>query len=244
MPVVSRSHYPGCAPSQLVTHPQPACWQDKRKSRKGLDTVSANGSPPVWTALFSAQIPALLCTGCDAAVFHRLSRRKGEILMKFLWPPNWPTREPQKELVKVWQIQPLWFQVAKTQSPMVIPSVSVLDLWVRVLVITGRSEFSVKYVMHRRVDMLWHLVLYFTSVILFLGRKPEEEGVEDNGLEENSRDGQASEIMVLRHPLTFVICNKYTSTLFLSVGWYRSQSGYLARHWHDGYQCVRWSWNR
>ncbi|KAF2980467.1 hypothetical protein EK904_008366 [Melospiza melodia maxima] len=30
----------------------------------------------------------------------------------------------------------------------------------------------------------------FAVVLLFVGRKPEEEGVEDNGLEENSRDGQ------------------------------------------------------
>lgn len=35
-----------------------------------------------------------------------------------------------------------------------------------------------------------------TSVVLFLGRKSEEEGVEDNGLEENSRDGQVGESMI------------------------------------------------
>jgi len=44
--------------------------------------------------------------------------------------------------------------------------------------------------------MLWNTVLFLTSVILFLGRKSEEEGVEDNGLEENSRDGQVGENML------------------------------------------------
>lgn len=44
--------------------------------------------------------------------------------------------------------------------------------------------------------MFRNLVLYLTSVVLFLGRKSEEEGVEDNGLEENSRDGQVSEITI------------------------------------------------
>lgn len=39
-------------------------------------------------------------------------------------------------------------------------------------------------------------MLYLMSVILGLGRKPEEEGVEDNGLEENSRDGQVSKIVI------------------------------------------------
>lgn len=45
-------------------------------------------------------------------------------------------------------------------------------------------------------NVLGNVVLYLTSVVLVLGRKPEEEGVEDNGLEENSRDGQVSEITI------------------------------------------------
>jgi len=38
---------------------------------------------------------------CHAAVPNRLLRMKEEILMKFLWPQNWPARECQKELAKV-----------------------------------------------------------------------------------------------------------------------------------------------
>lgn len=73
-------------------------------------------------------------------------------------------------------------------------------------------------------------------MVLYLGRKPEEEGVEDNGLEENSRDGQVSEIMIaVTKNMNHLTHNKYTSTLFLSVGGYRSKSGYLARYWYDGY---------
>lgn len=52
-------------------------------------------------------------------------------------------------------------------------------------------------------------------MILFLGRKPEEEGVEDNGLEENSRDGQVSEIMIaVTENVHHGTCNKYTFALF------------------------------
>lgn len=69
--------------------------------------------------------------------------------------------------------------------------------------------------------MLQNVVLHLTAVILFVGRKPEEEGVEDNGLEENSRDGQVSEIMIaVTKKVHQVTCNKYTFTLFLSVGGY------------------------
>lgn len=64
-------------------------------------------------------------------------------------------------------------------------------------------------------------MLHLTAVTLFLGRKPEEEGVEDNGLEENSRDGQVSEIMIaVTKNVHHVTCNKYTFSLFLSVGGY------------------------
>ena len=62
---------------------------------------------------------------------------------------------------------------------------------------------------------------YLTSVILFSGRKSEEEGVEDNGLEENSRDGQVSEIRIaVTKNIHHLIRYKCTSTLFLSVGGY------------------------
>lgn len=64
-------------------------------------------------------------------------------------------------------------------------------------------------------------MLHLPAAILFSGRKPEEEGVEDNGLEENSRDGQVSEIMIaLTKNVHHVTCSKYTFTFFLSVGGY------------------------
>lgn len=40
-----------------------------------------------------------------------------------------------------------------------------------------------------------HIIDLMLLIILSTGRKPEEEGVEDNGLEENSGDGQ-----VYMHP--------------------------------------------
>lgn len=59
-------------------------------------------------------------------------------------------------------------------------------------------------------------MLHLTAVLLFLGRKPEEEGVEDNGLEENSRDGQVSEMMIaVPKNVHRVTCSKHTFTFSL-----------------------------
>lgn len=78
---------------------------------------------------------------------------------------------------------------------------------------------SVQQIIHQSLNILQNVVLHLTAVILFLGRKPEEEGVEDNGLEENSRDGQVSGIITaVTKNVCPVTCNKYTFSLFLSVG--------------------------
>ena len=51
---------PGCVPSQLLVHPQPAHWQSGGRSSKGLDAMqapfSSNWNIPVLPTLFPAQI--------------------------------------------------------------------------------------------------------------------------------------------------------------------------------------------
>ena len=41
----------------------------------------------------------------------------------------------------------------------------------------------------------YRYLLFILTIVMLLGRRPDEEGVEDNGLEEDSGDGQVCEAM-------------------------------------------------